>query len=102
MGIRDKAGAILGKRGSDMSPFINGDAFIASATYLKQQYYSASCSKYAKQYKHITSTKILRERCAAARYYAGGGWFRFRMTYGQSVVNRANRFREDIKIIEGN
>jgi hypothetical protein len=32
-------------------------------------------------------------------YYAGGNWFKFRMTYGESVLKRANRFREDIKTL---
>lgn len=101
MGIRDKAGAIIGKKGSDMSPFTNHDAFIASATLLKSNYYSSACTNYANQYKHIQSTRTLRERCAAAMYYAGrGNWYKHRMGYGQSVVTRADRFRKDIKQLE--
>ena len=72
MEIRGSAAKIIGKSPSKMSPFVNHDAFIASAAYLKKQYYSASCNKYARDYKHIQSTRTLRERCAAARYYAGG------------------------------
>lgn len=99
MEIRGSAAKIVGKSASRMSPFTNQDAFVASAAYLKKQYYSASCNKYAADYKHIQSTRTLRERCAAARYYAGGNWFKFRMTYGESVVKRANRFRTDIKTL---
>jgi hypothetical protein len=33
-------------------------------------------------------------------YYAGGYWYKHRMGYGQSVVNRANRFRRDIEKIK--
>jgi hypothetical protein len=99
MGIRSSASKILVKEASQMSPFVNRDAFITSATYLKQQYYSSSCTKYFNDYKHISSERTLRERCAASRYYAGGNWFKFRMTYGESVVKRANRFRDDIKTL---
>ena len=98
--IRSKTGKILGKSDEELSPFINGDAFIASAVYLKDQYYSKSCSAYAEKYKHISSVRTLRERCAASRYYAGGAWWKYRMTYGQSVVRRADKFRADIRILE--
>ncbi len=99
MEIRASAGKIVGKSATSMSPFTNQDSFVASAAYLKKQYYSASCNKYARDYKHIQSTRTLRERCAASRYYAGGNWFKFRMSYGESVVRRANRFRADIKTL---
>ena len=99
MGIRSQAARIIGKKPSQMSPFTNHDAFIASAAYLRNNYYSRSCTNYANKYKHISSVRTLRERCAAAMYYAGGNWYKHRMGYGQSVVNRANRFRKDIKII---
>ncbi len=100
MAIRSKAARIIGKRPEDMSPFTNHDAFIASGTLLRQNYYSSACSNYAKKYKHISSERTLRERCAAAMYYAGpGGWYKHRMDYGESVVRRANRFRHDIKIL---
>lgn len=97
MMVRARAAKIIGKSPSQMSPFTNHDAFIASATLLKSNYYSKSCNNYANKYKHISSTRTLRERCAAAMYYAGGYWYKYRMTYGQSVVNRANRFRRDIQ-----
>jgi hypothetical protein len=72
MGIRNSAAKIIGKDPKKMSPFTNHDAFIASGAYLKQQYYSKACTDYANKYKYISSTRTLRERCAAARYYAGG------------------------------
>jgi len=99
LSIRDRAADVLGKKSKELSPFVNGDAFIASAIYLKDQYYSKSCTDYANKYSHISSERTLRERCAASRYYAGGAWFTYRMTYGQPVVNRANRFRADIAVL---
>ena len=74
MVVRSKAAAILGKQPHEMSPFVNGDAFIASAVLLKTNYYSKGCSNYANQYKHISSVRTLRERCAASKYYAGNAW----------------------------
>ncbi|PID83112.1 hypothetical protein CSB11_02965 [Candidatus Campbellbacteria bacterium] len=100
LGIRKQAAAILGKSPAKMSPFTNHDAFIASASLLKSNYYSKSCSNYANKNKHIMSVRTLREKCAAAMYYAGGNWFKYRNKYGQSVVNRANRFRADIEILK--
>ncbi len=101
MFIRDRAAKIIGKKPEEMSPFINHDAFIASGTYLKQYYYSSACTRYANRWKKISSERTLRERCAAASYYAGPkNWFKYRMTYGESVVRRANRFRNDIATLE--
>jgi len=101
MGIRSKAAAIIGKKPEEMSPFTNHDAFIASGVLLKTNYYSKACGDYANKYKHIQSTRTLRERCAAAMYYAGpGGWYNHRMGYGESVVQRANKFRRDIQILK--
>lgn len=96
MEVRSQAARYIGTSPQNMSPFSNRDAFIASGTYLRNHYYSSSCSQYAKDYAHIRSAKSLREKCAAARYYAGGNWFKFRNTYGESVQSRANRFRADI------
>ncbi len=99
LSVRKRVGGLLGKSAEKVSPFLNSDSFLASGIYLRDQYYSKSCSAYAKKYAHISPEYILRERCAASRYYAGGAWFRYRMTYGQQVVNRANRFRADIRIL---
>jgi hypothetical protein len=71
-GTRKKAAKIIGKTAEEMSPFENRDAFITSAVLLKQNYYSKSCSNYSKKYRHISSDRTLRERCAASMYYAGG------------------------------
>jgi chemotaxis protein histidine kinase CheA len=100
MEVRSQAAGYLGMNPEDMSPFINRDSFVASATYLRNHYYSRSCSNYAEKYSHIRSKKSLREKCAAARYYAGGNWWNFRNTYGESVQNRANQFRQDIETLE--
>ena len=98
-GVRKTAANIIGKDYRAMSPFINRDAFVSSGVLLKWNYYSQACSDYSKKYRHISSDRTLRERCAAAKYYAGGNWFKFRMTYGESVLQRANRFREDIRTL---
>lgn len=102
MGIREDAAKILGERAENLSPFVNRDAFMSSAAYLKRQYNSKSCTNYANKFAHIRPKKELRERCAAARYYAGGNWWKHRIgrgSYGESVLKRANRFREDIRIL---
>lgn len=96
LSIRGAAAKILGKAKESLSPFANQDAFIASGTYLRDLYYSKGCRDYANKYAHISPEKTLRERCAAAKYYAGGNWWKFRMKYGEPVVQRANRFRADI------
>jgi len=99
LGSRDKAGAILGKPGSTVSPFVNQDAFVASGTFLRDLYYSSGCVNYANQNAHISPKKTLQERCAASKYYAGGNWYKFRFQYGESVVQRANKFRQDIETL---
>ncbi len=99
MGYRDKAGKILGKPGSSVSPFNNQDAFVTSGTFLRDLYYSSGCTTYATQNAHISPERTLRERCAAAKYYAGGNWYKFRFQYGESVVQRANKFRADIETL---
>ncbi|MFW0871120.1 MAG: lytic murein transglycosylase [Patescibacteria group bacterium] len=100
MDVRTQAARYLGVDPDRMSPFVNRDAFVASATYLRNHYYSSSCANYAEKYSHIRSKESLREKCAAARYYAGGNWWNFRNTYGESVQNRASRFRHDIETLE--
>ena len=99
MGYRDKAGKILGKPGTSVSPFNNQDAFVTSGTFLRDLYYSSGCTTYANNNAHISPKKTLRERCAAAKYYAGGNWYQYRFQYGESVVKRANKFRADIETL---
>ncbi|MEK7612091.1 MAG: lytic murein transglycosylase [Patescibacteria group bacterium] len=83
------------------SPWRNADAFIATSLYLKDSYSSASCVKYGNDYSHILPKQMLQERCAAAKYYAGGRWFTYRFIYGDPVLERANRFEQDIAILTG-
>lgn len=75
------------------SPFNNTDAFSASALYLNDG---------VKYCKTIYSSQYDQERCAAARYYAGGNWRRFMNSYGASVAKRANAFQADIDLLDAN
>lgn len=81
------------------NPWTNADAFIATALYLRDSYNSSSCRNYGSENSHILPETFLRERCAAAQYYAGGRWYTYRFVYGDAVVERANRFEEDIRVI---
>lgn len=81
------------------NPWSNSDAFVATALYLRDSYNAPSCRNYAESNKHILPADFLRERCAAAQYYAGGNWYYYRFAYGDAVVNRANRFEQDIAAI---
>ncbi len=87
--------------GNPPSPFNNADAFVGTALYLKDAYNSSSCKKYAADYANVSPEQLLRERCAAARYYAGGNWWNYRWIYGEPVVERASRFQNDIDILNG-
>lgn len=79
------------------SPWNNSDAFVGTASYLKDAMDSASCREYSTA---IPSQKqILLERCAAAKYYAGGRWYTYRFVYGEPVVSKANKFEKDIEIL---
>jgi len=80
------------------SPWRNADAFAATALYLDEAYDSSGCIEYSKQIPEDART--LRERCAAAKYYAGGNWHRFRWAYGEPVVKLANELQGDIDILE--
>jgi hypothetical protein len=90
------------------SPFSNLDAMTGTALYLKDAYYSDACEKYAKdacrQYGlcDTDEQQTLHERCAAAKYYAGANWYRFRMSYGESVASRAIQFQKDIDLMNAN
>lgn len=70
------------------NPWNNGDAFIATALYLKDAI--KLCGNY--------SGKSL-ERCAAARYYAGKRWQNYIRTYGDRVAVKAEAFQKDIDIL---
>ena len=78
------------------NPWSHGDAFVASGLYLADAYNSSSCLNYAEENKGTLPYQFLRERCAAAKYYAGGRWFRYRFLYGDPVVKRAERIQADI------
>ncbi len=81
------------------SPFNNSDAFVGTSLYLKDAYNSSACVNYAEKNKHISSKRLLQERCAASKYYAGNAWYKFRWAYGEPVVDRADKFQKDIDII---
>jgi peptidoglycan hydrolase CwlO-like protein len=79
------------------SPWRNIDAFVGTSLYLKDAYSSRACVAYSKELPNQTRT--LQERCAAAKYYAGSRWRRYRWTYGERVIKRARQFEADIRQI---
>lgn len=89
MMYKDRVAKITGS--SPASPWRNADAFVATGLYIQDSLSSSQCSAYTNQ----TS----KERCAAAKYYAGGNWKRHLWTYGEATIVRANKFREDIATI---
>jgi len=72
------------------SPWNNGDAFMATGLYLKDA--SKGCDA-------IYSRQTDIERCAAAKYYAGGRWRNHLWGYGDRVATRANQLQADIDIL---
>lgn len=81
------------------NPWRNSDAFVGTALYLRNSLNSSSCARYANANQNVLPYNVLLERCAAAQYYAGGNWFRFRFAYGARVVERADQFQADINIL---
>ena len=85
---KEKVADLTGSR--PPSPWRNGDAFAATSLYLKDS--MKGCDV-------VYSRKLDQERCAAAKYYAGGRWRTYLWTYGDRVVNQAERFQKDIDIL---
>ncbi|MDO8467255.1 MAG: lytic murein transglycosylase [bacterium] len=72
------------------SPWNNGDAFVGTALYMKDSL--TGC-------RAIYSKQLDQERCAAAKYYAGGRWRSHLWGYGDRVVTKAQQFQSDIDIL---
>ncbi|PIR88883.1 MAG: hypothetical protein COU07_04045 [Candidatus Harrisonbacteria bacterium CG10_big_fil_rev_8_21_14_0_10_40_38] len=81
------------------SPWNNAHAFVATGLYISDALNSSACVNYAVQNSHLVDKQTLQERCAAAKYYAGGRWYTYRFAYGDPVVERANEFQQDIDIL---
>lgn len=72
------------------SPWHNGDAIMGTALYLKDA--SRGCDS-------IYSKQADIERCAAAKYYAGGRWRSHLWGYGDRVATKARQFQADIDVL---
>lgn len=81
------------------NPWNNSDAFAGTAVYIKDLLASKSCIDYAISNKATVSYQTLLERCAAAKYYAGGKWYTYRFWYGDPVVQQANSYEDDIAVL---
>ncbi|MEK9173267.1 MAG: lytic murein transglycosylase [Patescibacteria group bacterium] len=87
---KDAVSKITGN--SPANPWRHADAFVATGLYLKDA--MRGCVD-------LYSNQTSRERCAAAKYYAGSRWRSYLWTYGEAVISRAIRFRDDIKTLTG-
>lgn len=94
---KDRISGITGVKPAN--PWNNRDAFVATSLYLRDAYNSAACRNYGSSNKHILSEQTLRERCAAAQYYAGSRWYTYRFAYGEPVLDRAAGFEADIAVL---
>lgn len=83
---KDKIEAITGSKPAN--PWKNSDAFVATALYLKDA--------------GAANASLSQERIAAAKYYAGTRWKKFLWTYGERVVSLAQKFQDDIDLLENN
>src|SRR3989344_1932382 len=83
---KDKIAAITGN--DPASPWRNSDAFMATAIYMKDLL--NACGEYS---------GLAKERCAAARYYAGRRFANYLWTYGDRVVTKAEQFQKDINVL---
>ena len=70
------------------SPWRNEDAVVATSLYIKDLL--KVCDGYS---------GLFQERCAAARYYAGSRWRNHVWGYGAKVVNSAEKFQDDIDLL---
>jgi len=86
--------------GDTPSPWNNGHAILATALYLKDAINSRTCQNYINENDHILPAETLRYRCAGGVYYAGlGNWYRYRLTYGDAVAQKARGFADDILVL---
>ena len=81
------------------NPWNNSDAFAATAVYIKDLLSSKSCVDYGNANRGTVGYQTLIERCAAAKYYAGGNWYTYRFWYGDPVVQQANSYEDDIAVL---
>lgn len=72
------------------SPWNNGDAFTATALYLKDA--MSGCTA-------VYSRQADIERCGAAKYYSGARWRTYLWGYGDRVSTKAQQFQNDIDVL---